>query len=184
MDDEDMAELAENRKLVDTTEELDLTAGSRGDADEDECVVRGQVNLPPDRNDHRSMARKLESALLPPPSDSVGARILKKMGWRVGQGIGPRLTYRQKRLQDAAFGLAGDADMDVDEASEESRHTYAPRDTPLLLPSRKMDTHGLGYDPGTNLHQTAGKAQTGVAQGPRISGLPTPGAQHLKRTNI
>jgi G patch domain-containing protein 1 len=173
MDDEDMAELAENRKLVDTTEELDLTAGTAGDADEDECVVSARVNLVPDRNDDRSLARKLESALLPPPADSVGARILKKMGWRIGQGVGPRLTYRQKRLQDAAFGTAGDADMDVDEASEESRHTYAPRDTPLLLPSRKTDTHGLGYDSGTNLYQTTGKANSGAAQGPRISGWST-----------
>lgn len=170
MDDEDMAELAESRKLVETTDALDLNAGTHGDTEEDECVICGRVNLFPDRNNRRSMARRLESALLPPPSDSVGARILKKMGWRLGQGVGPRLTYRQKCLQDAAFGTAGDPDMDVDESCEESRHTYAPRDTPLLLPSRKTNTHGLGYDPGTNLHQTAGKSNADATQGPHISG--------------
>jgi G patch domain-containing protein 1 len=118
----------------------------------------------------RSMARKLESALLPPPSDSPGAQILKKMGWRLGQGIGPRLTFRQKRLQDITLGTAGDADMDVDEAGEDGKHTYAPRDTPLLLPSRKTDTQGLGYDPGTSLHRNTGKAGNGMNQGPNLSG--------------
>jgi G patch domain-containing protein 1 len=115
------------------------------------------------------MARKLEAALLPPPSDSVGAKILKQMGWRIGQGIGPRLTFRQKQLQDSAFGVAGDPDVDNDEMSEESKHTYAPRDTPLLLPSRKVDVHGLGYQPGTSLHHKS--AQGGdSAKGPTISG--------------
>jgi hypothetical protein len=39
MDDEDMAELAEDRKLVDTTDELDLTSGTSdpsGANDDDE----------------------------------------------------------------------------------------------------------------------------------------------------
>ena len=79
--------------------------------------------------------------MLPPPKDSVGARILKKMGWRVGQGIGPRLTWRQRKLQDlqASTGPQIDAEsIQGDEDSEEaSKHTYAPRDTPILLVDRK-----------------------------------------------
>lgn len=119
------------------------------------------------------MARKLEAALLPPPSDSVGARILRKMGWRVGQGIGPRLNYRQKRLQDATLGLAGDdnADLDPEEGGEESKHTYAPRDTPLLLPSRKTDTHGHGYQPGMSLYEGSGTKNGSAPTGPNLSGI-------------
>jgi G patch domain-containing protein 1 len=116
------------------------------------------------------MAQKLEQALLPPPKDSVGARILKKMGWRMGQGIGPRLTYRQRKLQDALHATGSGLGEDEDEA-EASKHTYAPRDTPLLLPQRKDNTHGLGYSPGMGLHESVtGRKMGAEGSGPRISG--------------
>ena len=45
----------------------------------------------------------LAASLAPPPKDSIGARILKKMGWKVGQGIGPRLTHAQWKVQSAGY---------------------------------------------------------------------------------
>jgi G patch domain-containing protein 1 len=111
--------------------------------------------------------------MLPPPSDSAGARILKKMGWRLGQGIGPRVTLRQRRLQDLQATSPGQsfatAALDIPEDDEEGkRHLYAPRDTPLLVVERKDNSHGLGYKPGMGLNESAGG--TGRASGANISG--------------
>lgn len=42
MDDEDLQELKDSRNLIDTTDEMDLTGGSRGGLEEPEteCVYR------------------------------------------------------------------------------------------------------------------------------------------------
>jgi hypothetical protein len=53
MDEEDLAELAASRSLVDNTEELDITGGKgkgTDDAEDEEskCVVHDWVNLQPD----------------------------------------------------------------------------------------------------------------------------------------
>jgi G patch domain-containing protein 1 len=119
------------------------------------------------------MAAKLEQALLPAVSDSPGARILRKMGWRPGQGIGPRLTLAQKRAQDRQLGLAETDvnEMEVDDGGEAAKHTYAPRDTPAVTSVRKADAHGLGYQPGLGLHQQMGNASDAHA-GPNLSGTP------------
>ena len=112
--------------------------------------------------------------MLPPSKDSVGARILKKMGWRVGQGIGPRLTWRQRKLQDLQASTGPEVDIDSmlkDEDEEEaSKHTYAPRDAPILLVDRKDNAHGLGYRPGIGLNDSlgVGKGVDGL-KGPNLS---------------
>src|SRR4051794_28977963 len=104
--------------------------------------------------------------MLPPPALSPGARILKKMGWRLGQGIGPRLTYRQRKLQDLEWGLPVPAEEDEEEAS---KHTYAPRDTGMLVVERKDNSHGLGYRPGMGLNESLGVKGASKA-GPKLSG--------------
>ncbi|KAL1740746.1 hypothetical protein HDZ31DRAFT_85268 [Schizophyllum fasciatum] len=145
MDEEDMQDLRDSRKFVDTTEQMDLT---------------GRAQAPPDEGSD-SLASALERSMLPPPTDSAGARILKKMGWKLGQGVGPRVSLRQRRVQDmqAASGhtLAADDIKLPDDGDEEAgKHTYAPRDTPVLLVARKDNTHGLGYRPGMGLGEGAG----------------------------
>ena len=112
------------------------------------------------------MASALAASLAPSASDSVGARILKKMGWRLGQGIGPRITYEQRRAQDRSAGFAPD-----EEDEEAKKHMYPRRDTPLLLVPRKDNSHGLGYTPGMGLNESLGRA--GEAKGPHISGTYT-----------
>jgi G patch domain-containing protein 1 len=121
-----------------------------------------------------SMAAKLEQALLPSASDSPGARILRKMGWRPGQGVGPRLTLAQRRVQDRQLGLTSDAtgDMDIEDADEAAKHTYAPRDTPVIASVRKSDSHGIGYRAGLGLHQQV-TGGAGTSGGPQISGMST-----------
>ena len=90
--------------------------------------------------------------MLPPPKNPVGAEIFKKMWWRVGQGIGLRLTWRQRKLQDLQASTGPEVDVESmlgDEHTEEaSKRAYAPRDTPILVVERKDNAHGLGYRPG------------------------------------
>lgn len=99
-----------------------------------------------------------------------------KMGWRHGQGIGPRLTWRQKKLQDAQTKSTrvltlDDLKLDPNEEDEEAqKHTYPRADTPLTVVPRKDNTHGLGYTPGLSLHDALGDDRDSKPSGPRISG--------------
>jgi len=42
-----------------------------------------------------SMAGKLIEDLIGPSSDAIGTRLLKKMGWKEGQGIGSKKRKRR-----------------------------------------------------------------------------------------
>ncbi|KAH7909692.1 hypothetical protein BJ138DRAFT_195776 [Hygrophoropsis aurantiaca] len=158
MDEEDLADIRADQKLVDENEEMDLTGGTQA-----EMSKRGQG----DTGEKDEITVALEQSLLPTPKDSIGARILKKMGWRLGQGIGPRITWRQREIQ---FGR--NPDVDSTEADEEAkRHMYAPRDTPLLIVGRKDDSHGLGYNSGLGLHATLGsQGPNNDTKGPKLAG--------------
>ncbi|KAL0580862.1 hypothetical protein V5O48_001154 [Marasmius crinis-equi] len=166
MDEEDLQELQESRKLVDATEEMDLTGGTQA-----ELSRRG---APEEETEQDAISSALQAAILPATKDSAGARILKKMGWKVGQGIGPRVTLRQRRLQDlqASTGriVTGD-DLGIPADDEEAnKHTYAPRDTPVLVVGRKDNFHGIGYKPGMSLNETLGQKASGSGiSGPNIS---------------
>lgn len=122
------------------------------------------------------MSLALEKALLPTSKDSPAAKLLKKMGWRPGQGIGPRLTWKQKKLQDAQAKSTriltlDDLKLDPDEEDEEAqKHTYPRLDTPLTIVPRKDDSHGLGYTTGLSLHVALGNDRNSQSSGPRISG--------------
>jgi G patch domain-containing protein 1 len=114
------------------------------------------------------MANALAASLVPPVQDSAGARILKKMGWRMGQGIGTRITYEQKRAQDLQY--EGRLEEGDDEDDEAKKHLYPRRDTPLLTVARKDNSHGLGYSPGMGLNESLGAQGGAQPKGPRISG--------------
>jgi G patch domain-containing protein 1 len=98
------------------------------------------------------------------------------MGWRVGNGIGPRVSLRQRKLQDlqatSPYGTRpAIKDVKLTEDDEEAnKHTYAPRDTPALVVERKDNAHGLGYRPDVTLHESMGSSKQATAKGPRISG--------------
>ncbi|KAJ3717704.1 hypothetical protein C8R42DRAFT_697566 [Lentinula raphanica] len=163
MDEEDLQDIKDSRKIVDTTDEMDFATGKQAEVQDD-------VDADP-------LTAALRTAMLPPTNDSVGARILKKMGWRVGQGIGPRVTLKQRRLQDLKASTSTGyhlpqtvPDIAVDEDSEEAnKHTYAPRDTPILAVERKDNSHGLGYQPGMSLNDSLGVKGSSGRTGPNIS---------------
>ncbi|KAI6097687.1 hypothetical protein EDD16DRAFT_1667733 [Pisolithus croceorrhizus] len=154
---EDLAERHADQKLVSEHDEMDITGGTlaeRGRRDRMEETEKDPVTL------------ALEEAIVPLPKDSIGARILKKMGWRLGWGIGPRVSWRQHEIQ-------YDRDPDAVEVDEEAKkHTFPPRDTPLVVVERKDDFHGLGYNKGLGLHAGLGTTQgsTSAKSGPKLAG--------------
>ncbi|EKM50069.1 uncharacterized protein PHACADRAFT_153394 [Phanerochaete carnosa HHB-10118-sp] len=155
MDEEDLAELRESRQLIDENEEMDL-GGT-------EAELRRRAGAGTEED---SMASAVAASLAPPSQDSVGARILRKMGWRLGQGIGPRITYEQRNKQDRQAGISKTEDENDEEAK---KHMYPRRDTPLLLVSRKDNSHGLGYTPGLSLSESLGGRGGGEQRGPHLS---------------
>ena len=186
MDDEDLQDLKDSREIVDETEQMDFLSGSRrqglGEGNDDldkECVNYCWLSYPEtDFLDNSPITQALESTLLPPPKDSVGAKILKKMGWRLGQGIGPRISLKRRREQDAqAYDpLTGNriisGSLGIQEDDEEaSKHTYANRDTPILSVKRKDNTHGLGYVSGLTLQESLGDNNARGSSGPRLAGI-------------
>ncbi|KAF5316646.1 hypothetical protein D9619_006245 [Psilocybe cf. subviscida] len=161
MDEEDLQDLKDSRNIVDTTEEMDFLGGTQAAlADEDKDPI----------------TRTLEASLLPAPKDSIGAKILKKMGWRLGQGIGPRISLNERKKQDvqayeATTGTKfSGSTLDIaDDDEEANKHMYAPRDTPILSVKRKDNMHGLGYTPGLSLNESLG-GSSGGSGGPKLAG--------------
>ena len=93
------------------------------------------------------------------------------MGWRPGQGIGPRLTYAQKKAQDAGrTDLSKEVEGDEDDIEEAKKHLYPRKDIPVVVYPRKDNFHGLGYTPGLSLHESVGGGERGRG-GPNISGM-------------
>lgn len=96
------------------------------------------------------------------------------MGWKLGQGIGPRVTLRQRQLQDlqakSGQNISADNLPPADDDDEEAaKHTYATRDTPLLVVPRKDNSHGIGYQPGMGLNESVGAS--GSRSGPNLAGM-------------
>ncbi|CAA7269265.1 unnamed protein product [Cyclocybe aegerita] len=166
MDEEDLQDIKDSRNLVDTTEQMDFGGGT----------TTALLGTEVDDVEKDPITRTLEASLLPAPKDSVGAKILKKMGWRLGQGIGPRISLKQRKEQDAlAYEpttgsklTVGALDIPEDD-DEAGKHTYAPRDTPILIVKRKDNAHGLGYRPGLTLNESLG-GNAGGSQGPQLAG--------------
>lgn len=101
------------------------------------------------------------ASLIEPASTRVGAKLMRRMGWRDGQGVGPRVTFEQRKKQAAELGLKLDADEDEDDgAGEASKHYFAPLERPLkLLEAVGISSDrgwGLGYKPGPNMEKALG----------------------------
>ncbi|KAG1469052.1 hypothetical protein G6F56_003486 [Rhizopus delemar] len=137
MDEEDLEHMAGSRKLV-ATEEFDILGGT-----EREILARRKQQEEEDekRGTELGFIGSSLMDMLGPPKDAIGVRLLRKMGWRPGQGIGPRMSKRLKE------------DDDDDEFMNDV--TFAPRDTPIENFQVKRDVYGLGYDLSTSVPEIA-----------------------------
>ena len=113
MDEEDLAEAEEARKLQ-TTESF---GGLGSTADE---------NL-----QHDSFMDVFKTT-----GETMGVKLLKKMGWHEGQGIGPKIR-RKAQLGD---------DQDRDGGGDQQMHLFAPETSDMVSITKKNDRKGLGFE--------------------------------------
>lgn len=95
------------------------------------------------------------SSLIQPSSSRIGLKLMRNMGWREGQGIGPRITLQQRRQQALEIGLKLSEDEETEDG-EAGKHLFAPLDRPLILVKGNTASTekgwGLGYQPGSTLN--------------------------------
>ena len=110
MDDEDLAEAEEARKLqtVDAFAGLGSTAGERSQNDSFMDIFKTG-------------------------GETMGVKLLKKMGWREGQGVGPKVRRKAKLDEE-------------DAGSNQTTHLFAPENSTMISFIRKHDSKGLGFE--------------------------------------
>ncbi|KAL1914296.1 uncharacterized protein VTP21DRAFT_9034 [Calcarisporiella thermophila] len=132
MDEEDLADLASKRKLV-ATDDFDAFGGTAKE------LARKQAAIASAEESGGLIAGRLMADLIVPSKDPVGVRLLKRMGWREGQGIGPRILGKKRKL------APGDMDLEDEYAKDVY---FAPKDKVLITFENKNNTFGIGYEPG------------------------------------
>lgn len=80
--------------------------------------------------------------LLKTGGETMGVKLLKKMGWREGQGIGPKVR-RKANLGDSSAPNDG----------VEQTYLFAPENPPMVAFIRKADHKGLGYEGEARLEE-------------------------------
>ncbi|NWW18176.1 GPTC1 protein, partial [Falcunculus frontatus] len=115
--------------------------------------------------------------LIGPSKITVGVELLRKMGWKEGQGIGPRVKRkpcRQKpdptvKIYGCALppGLSEGSEDEEDEYQPENV-TFAPKDVMPVDLTPKENVHGLGYkglDPSQALYGVSGREHLNLFTG-------------------
>ncbi|KAG5839238.1 hypothetical protein ANANG_G00202900 [Anguilla anguilla] len=144
MDEEDLGEHGIAPREITTTD--DFASGRRDQVrDKARAITALTAPIPGDT--------VLED-LVAPARTSVGVELLRKMGWKEGQGVGPRVKRKPAKQKNDA-GLRGYGCALPPNGSEESEEeedeyvpenvTFAPKDVMPIDFTPKDDLHGLGY---------------------------------------
>ncbi|KAJ1569658.1 hypothetical protein HK405_010958 [Cladochytrium tenue] len=129
MDEEDLAEIQAERR-VQTTETFD----SLGSTERELASRKTAADLVARESVDSTLGPitgKFAEDLIVPASDPIGIKLLRKMGWRHGQGVGPRV---KKTIVDG-----GEEDIHA------SEHLFAPQDITAIILTGTTGVHGLGY---------------------------------------
>lgn len=110
MDEEDLADAEESRRIQTTSSFAGL-----GSTEDD--VRRANTLM----------------GLFRPQGETVGVKLLRRMGWKDGQGIGPKVR-RTARLE-----------LQCDTSGKADTFLFAPENVPMISFVRKTDHKGLGY---------------------------------------
>ncbi|KAI0891849.1 DUF1604-domain-containing protein [Annulohypoxylon nitens] len=116
MDEEDLADAEEARKLQTAQGFARL-----GATDEDGLARRGGL-----------------TDLFRVKGDTMGKKLLRKMGWKDGQGIGPKV--RRKARLDVSSGKSSSTAQDGNET-----FLFAPDNVSMISFIKKLDRKGLGH---------------------------------------
>jgi G patch domain-containing protein 1 len=96
------------------------------------------------------------------------------MGWRLGQGVGPRVSAAKLKQQDAQLSALPSEVVplpEIDVSDEAVKHTFAPRDSKIPIYSTKDNFFGLEYSSGVRLHSDERGRVNTTNEGPNISGM-------------
>ncbi|XP_059214051.1 G patch domain-containing protein 1 isoform X2 [Centropristis striata] len=154
MDEEDFGEHGIAPREITTSQEF---TSSRRDATREKArAVNAQTALIP--------GDTLLEEMITPARLSIGVELLRKMGWREGQGVGPRVKRKARRQQkdggNRVYGCAqppaGSEDSEGEDDDEFAPEdvTFAPKDVTPVDFSPRLGVQGLGYrglDPGLAL---------------------------------
>jgi G patch domain-containing protein 1 len=136
-----LQEIANARKLV-ATEEFDLLGGT-----ERELSRKQKIDQQAEKEGGILGAQAFQDFVIP-SKDPIGVKLLRKMGWRPGQGVGARISAAKRRKLAMEESDQSDEDLDADV-------TFAPRDSAIIVFAQKRDTFGLGFDPYKNVPDIA-----------------------------
>ncbi|XP_047187564.1 G patch domain-containing protein 1 isoform X1 [Scophthalmus maximus] len=155
MDDEDLGEHGIAPAQITTSQEF--SSSRRDEAREKARAVNAQAALIP--------GDTLLEELIAPARSSIGVELLRKMGWKEGQGVGPRVKRKARRQQtgvgarvySSTMPPAGSEDSEDDDDDDDFAPedvTFAPKDVTPVDFSPRSGVRGLGYrglDPGMAL---------------------------------
>ncbi|KFM59157.1 G patch domain-containing protein 1, partial [Stegodyphus mimosarum] len=133
MDEEDFGEFGISTRKIHTTSNFqdfsEREVKKRRTADVD-SIIPGEAPL---------------KDIIKPVNDSIGVQILNKLGWKVGQGIGPRVKKYSSGTKIYGCSPYPDATVPEEEDSIALGFTFAPEDTEAILYQPKDNYFGLGY---------------------------------------
>ncbi|GAB7364376.1 hypothetical protein MBLNU230_g4919t1 [Neophaeotheca triangularis] len=127
MDEEDKADRDDAQKLETTGSFAGLGAGVAGGKD--------------------PRAQGMFSDLFKSTGETMGVKLLQRMGWRHGEGVGPKVKRRAQ----------GDKDGPL--------HEFAPQDTEIVSFERKTNQKGLGFAGEAGLNAGSGSGAAGAGDG-------------------
>ncbi|CAF89577.1 unnamed protein product, partial [Tetraodon nigroviridis] len=158
MDEEDFSEHGIAPRGITTSQEF--SSGHRDLVQEKARAVSAQAApIPGDT---------LLEELIAPARSSIGVELLRKMGWKEGQGVGPRVKRRAGHQQSGGRKVYGcvlppagseDSEEEDEEEFAPENVTFAPKDVTPMNFKPKEGVQGLGYhglDPGLALQARGG----------------------------
>ncbi|KAK0742328.1 hypothetical protein B0T21DRAFT_328041 [Apiosordaria backusii] len=110
MDEEDLADAEEDRRI-----QTKASFAGLGSTENDASRATGLMGL------------------FRATGETMGEKLLKKMGWKEGQGVGPKVR-RKARLE-----------LQSDSSGPGETFLFAPENVPMITFVRKTDHRGLGY---------------------------------------
>ncbi|XP_026864758.2 G patch domain-containing protein 1 isoform X1 [Electrophorus electricus] len=157
MDEEDFSEHGIAPREITTTDDF---ASGRPDQLKDKAQAISSLSAP-------IPGDTLLEEMITPTRSSIGVQLLRKMGWKDGQGVGPRVKRRQRKQEPdvRAYGCAlppnGSEESENEDEFAPENVTFAPKDVTPVDFTPKDDLHGLGYRGLDPLQALAGHSGMG-----------------------